>query len=97
MKTRYTEACMVHELDAELTSAVIGNDQSYRKLVRLSLSVLSYGGNYRHAIPAGVEAVARGDKESLQQLVDAAHDDTGLIEALQKATGKNLSYLAYEF
>ena len=78
-------------------SDVSNNDQSYRKAVRLAVSVLSYGGHYSRAVPVGTEAIRRGDKETLQQLVDAAHDDTGLIEALQTATGKKLAYLAYEF
>ena len=90
-------AFAAHELDAILLEAVTGNDQAYRKAVRLVVSVLSYGGHYSHAVPVGMEAIRRGDKETLQQLVDATHDDTGLIEALQAATGKKLAYLAYEF
>ena len=73
------------------------NDKSYRKAVRLAVSVLSYGGHYNHAVPVGTEAIRRGDKEALQQLVDVAHDDIGLVTALQKRTGKKLGYLLGDF
>ena len=73
------------------------NDQSYRKAVRLAVSALSYGGHYNHAVPVGTEAIRRGDKETLQQLVDAAHDDIGLVTALQQQTGKKLGYLLGDF
>ena len=86
-----------HELDATPLEVVTGNDQSYRKAVRLAVSVLSYGGHYSHAVPTGTEAIRRGDNETLQQLVDAAHDDIGLVTALQKRTGKKLGYLLGEF
>ena len=76
---------------------VVGNDQSYRKAVRLAVSVLSYGGHYSHALSVGVEAILRNDQRTLRRLVKAAHDDTGLIEALQTATGKKLAYRAHEF
>ena len=62
-----------------------------------ALSILRNGGHYKHAVPIGVEAVLQNDYNTLRQLVDAAHDDTGLIEALQTATGKKLAYLAHEF
>ena len=72
-------------------------DQEYKRSLQYALLVLTRDGHYSHAICIGVEAVQRGDKKALEALVDEAHDDTGLIEALEKATGKNLSYLAYEF
>ena len=62
-----------------------------------ALSMLRNGGHYKHAVPVGIQAIRRNDQQTLRQLVDAAHDDTGLIEALQKETGENLSYLADEF
>ena len=72
-------------------------DQEYKRGLQHALLVLTQGGHYSHAVSIGVEAVNRDDKKALEALVDEAHDDTGLIEALQKATGKKLSYLAYEF
>ena len=88
---------MKNTVTATAMVTVVGNDQSYRKAVRLAVSVLSYGGHYSHAIPVGTEAIRRGDKEALQQLVDAAHDDMGLVTALQERTGKKLGYLLGEF
>lgn len=61
------------------------------------ISTLRDGGHYSYALPVGIQAVRRNDRHTLRQLVDAAHDDTGLIEALEKETGENLSYLADEF
>lgn len=72
-------------------------DQEYKRSLQYALLMLTRGGHYSHAVNVGIEAVNRDDKKALEALVDEAHDDTGLIEALQKATGKNLSYLAYEF
>lgn len=72
-------------------------DQSYSKAVCLAVSVLSYGGHYSRAVNVGIEAILRNDQRTLRRLVQAAHDDTGLIEALQAATGKKLAYLAHEF
>ena len=69
----------------------------YLREVRQALAILSYGGHYKHAIPVGVEAVLRNDQQTLRQLVDAAHDDIGLVTALQKCTGKKLGYLLGEF
>ena len=69
----------------------------YLREVRQALTILSYGGHYKHAIPVGVEAVLRNDQQTLQQLVDAAHDDIGLVMALQQQTGKKLGYLLGEF
>lgn len=65
--------------------------------IDLVTSALRDGGHYSYALPVGIQAIRRNDQQTLRQLVDAAHDDTGLIEALQKETGENLSYLADEF
>ena len=72
-------------------------DQEYKRSLQYALPVLTRGGHYSHAVNVGIEAVNRDDKKALEALVEAAHDDTGLIEALQKETGENLSYLADEF
>jgi hypothetical protein len=42
-------------------------------------------------------ALNRGDNETLQKLVNAAHDDIGLVMALQQRTGKKLGYLLGDF
>lgn len=73
------------------------NELNYDREVRLALSVLAYGGHYSRAVNVGIEAVLRNDQRTLRKLVKAAHDDTGLIQALQTATGKKLAYLAHEF
>ena len=93
-------AVIAHEIDsAQITNMIesIIDGTYYDKQVSKALSVLSYGGHYSHALSVGVEAILRNDQRTLRRLVDAAHDDTGLIEALQTATGKKLAYLAHEF
>ena len=70
---------------------------TYSSDIAQALSILIDGGHYKHAVPVGIKAIRRNDQQTLRQLVDAAHDDTGLIEALEKETGENLSYLADEF
>ena len=84
MKNTVTATAMVTALD-------------YDREVRRALSVLSYGGHYSHATAVGVLAVQKNDQRTLRRLIAAAHDDTGLIEALETATGKKLAYLAHEF
>ena len=66
-------------------------------VVDLVISALRDGGHYSYALPVGIQAVRRNDRHTLHQLIDAAHDDTGLIEALEKATGKKLGYLLGDF
>lgn len=77
--------------------AVINEQEQYTTEVDLVISALRDGGHYSYALPVGIQAVRRNDRHTLHQLIDAAHDDTGLIEALEKETGENLSYLADEF
>ena len=84
------------EIESMLAEALT-QQQAYDEDTNTVLDILTSGGHYSSALPLGVAAIARGDSSLLTRLVGAAHDDTGLIEALQKATGKNLAYLAYEF
>ena len=90
-------AAIAHEMDNIKAKNDFEAGLTYGDKVRRALSVLSYGGHYSHAVPVGVQAVLWNDQRTLRRLVKAAHDDTGLIEALQTATGKKLAYLAHEF
>ena len=72
-------------------------DANYQGIVLKALEKLKAGSKPGWAVQAGVMALNRGDSETLQKLVNAAHDDIGLVTALQKRTGKKLGYLLGEF
>ena len=72
-------------------------DANYQGIVLKALEKLKAGSKPGWAVQAGVMALNRGDNETLQKLVNAAHDDIGLVTMLQKRTGKKLGYLLGEF
>ena len=72
-------------------------DANYQGIVTKALEKLKAGSKPGWAVQAGLQAIARGDDETLQKLVNAAHDDIGLVTALQERTGKKLGYLLGEF
>ena len=72
-------------------------DANYRGIVLKALEKLKAGSKPGWAVQAGVMALNRGDNETLQKLVNAAHDDIGLVTVLQERTGKKLGYLLGEF
>ena len=69
----------------------------YHEVVEVALKRMRKGMKPAYAVGAGMLAIQRGDEETLKRLVDAAHDDTGLIQALERRSGKKLAYLAAEF
>ena len=72
-------------------------DANYQGIVLKALEKLKAGSKPGWAVQAGVMAINRGDNETLQKLVNAAHDDIGLVTILQERTGKKLGYLLGEF
>lgn len=72
-------------------------DANYQGIVLKALEKLKAGSKPGWAVQAGVMALNRGDNETLQKLVNAAHDDIGLVTVLQERTGKKLGYLLGEF
>ena len=72
-------------------------ETNYRGVVAKALDRLREGAKPAWAVQAGVMAIDRGDNETLQKLVNAAHDDIGLVTTLQQQTGKKLGYLLGEF
>ena len=72
-------------------------DANYQGIVIKALEKLKAGSKPGWAVQAGVMALDREDNETLQKLVNAAHDDIGLVMALQECTGKKLGYLLGEF
>ena len=72
-------------------------DANYQGIVLKALEKLKAGSKPGWAVQAGVMALNRGDNETLQKLVNAAHDDIGLVTMLQERTGKKLGYLLGEF
>ena len=72
-------------------------DANYQGIVIKALEKLKAGSKPGWAVQAGVMALNRGDNETLQKLVNAAHDDIGLVMALQQRTGKKLGYLLGDF
>ena len=72
-------------------------DANYQGIVLKALEKLKAGSKPGWAVQAGVMALNRGDNETLQKLVNAAHDDIGLVMALQQRTGKKLGYLLGDF
>ena len=72
-------------------------DANYQGIVLKALERLETGSKPGWAVQAGVMALSRGDNETLQKLVNAAHDDIGLVTVLQERTGKKLGYLLGEF
>ena len=72
-------------------------DANYQGIVIKALEKLKAGSKPGWAVQAGVMALDREDNETLQKLVNAAHDDIGLVTALQQRTGKKLGYLLGEF
>lgn len=72
-------------------------DANYQGIVIKALEKLKAGSKPGWAVQAGVMALNREDNETLQKLVNAAHDDIGLVMALQQRTGKKLGYLLGDF
>ena len=72
-------------------------DANYQNIITKALEKLKAGSKPGWAVQAGLQAISRGDDETLQKLVNAAHDDIGLVTALQERTGKKLGYLLGEF